>query len=84
MRDADQVTPADLHTQVLRRLTRIFGEARAEALVAELLAGLGIARVETTDQLERLASALKERGGFEATAGAMLGVLAAMRRVNEP
>jgi hypothetical protein len=69
----------ELHALVVQKLTKIFGEQRTRELVNELLAELRLERVVSVDDLTRVAEALQRRGGFEATAGAMLGVQAAMR-----
>ncbi len=73
--------PTDLHAFVTQKLTRIFGDKRATELLAQVLLDHGIAHVATVEDLVVVANALQERGGFEATAGAMLAVHAQMLRV---
>lgn len=69
----------ELHALVVQKLTKIFGEARMQILLAEILEELAIARVATLPDLRAVSEALQRRGGFEATTGAMLAVQAAMR-----
>lgn len=69
-----------LHEQVERKLVKIFGADRSAELLRLLLADLKLAAVVTTDDLIRVADLLQTRQGFEKTAGAMLSVMAAMRR----
>lgn len=76
-------TAPELHALVVQKLTKVFGEPRARELVAQLLSELQLQRVSSIDDLTRVAEALQQRGGFEATTGAMFAVDAAMRRINE-
>jgi hypothetical protein len=69
---------------VVEKLTKVFGERRGRELLGQVLAELRLPCVTSTEDLARFAEALQTRGGFEATTGAMLGVLATMRRMNEP
>ena len=70
-----------LHTLANEKLTRVFGPRRGPELLREVLAEAGLARVDSADDLRRIAEALQRRGGFEATTGALLGVQAAPRRI---
>ena len=70
----------DLHELVERKLTRVFGFDRANRLLRSTLADLRLPAVETTDDLECVAALLQTHDGFEQTAGAMLAVMAAVRR----
>lgn len=70
----------DLHGLVERKLARVFGPERAARLLRSLLAELRLSAVATTDDLERVAVLLQTHDGFEQTAGAMLAVMAAVRR----
>lgn len=72
----------DLAAVVERKLTRVFGAERGVALLQAVLRELGLETVSSTTDLERVASALERRGGFEATAGTMLSVLAATRNLS--
>ena len=72
----------DLGAVVERKLTRVFGAERGAALLQAVLGELGLQAVSTATDLERVASALERRGGFEATAGTMLAVLAATRKLS--
>lgn len=76
--------PEDLGAVTSRKLARVFGDDRARALLKSVLVEVRLDAVRTVDDLERVASALEGRGGFEATAGTMLSVLAAMRRLDVP
>lgn len=69
-----------LHEQVERKLIKIFGADRGAELLRLLLADLRLTAVVTTDDLIRVADLLQTRQGFEKTAGAMLSVMAAVRR----
>lgn len=59
-------------------------EARGGALFDAVLDEIRLRAVVTPDDLARVASALERRGGFETTAGTMLAVIAAMRRLDLP
>lgn len=74
----------DLGDLAQRKLARVFGAERARALFDAVLAEVGLRAVVTPDDLARVASALERRGGFEATAGTMLAVVAAMRKLDLP
>lgn len=77
-------TPGDdLGALVERKLARVFGSERGLALLRAVLAELGLETIETNADLQRVAAALERRGGFEATAGTMLSVLAATRNLAE-
>ena len=71
-----------LHLLVVEKLTRVFGAARANELLAQVLAELELHEVATPDDLMRVGNALQRRGGFEATAGAMFVVQATMRTLS--
>ena len=71
---------AELHEQVERKLVRVFGDERGAALLRGLLVELRLPAITTNDELTRLADLLQTRQGFERTAGAMLSVMAAVRR----
>ena len=70
----------DLHGLVEGKLARVFGPERATRLLRSMLAELRLPTVGTTDDLERVAALLQTHDGFEQTAGAMLAVMAAVRR----
>lgn len=74
----------DLRELAERKLTRVFGAERGRALLASVLAEAGLAAVATPDDLARVAVALERRGGFEATAGTMLAVIASLRKLDLP
>lgn len=81
MSEAD---PEDLGELAQRKLARVFGAERGKALFDAVLDEIGLRAVVTPDDLARVASALERRGGFETTAGTMLAVIAAMRRLDLP
>ncbi|MEZ4409361.1 MAG: hypothetical protein R3A52_23255 [Polyangiales bacterium] len=60
----------------LSKLTRVLGEARGRRVYDETLADVGLAAIETADDLYRFGDALSKRKGFESAVGAMLGVAA--------
>jgi hypothetical protein len=66
------------------KLTRIFGPARAEALLAQLLGELGISELTTLEELGRFAKLLEARGGFESAVGAALSVQILMHQIQQP
>jgi hypothetical protein len=69
-----------LHELVEGKLSKVFGADRGPELLRGLLTELRLPAIETTDQLVRVADLLQTRQGFERTAGAMLSVMAAVRR----
>ena len=73
---------AELHEQVERKLLKVFGNEHGAELLRGLLADLRLPAVGSTDDLNRLADLLQTRQGFERTAGAMLSVMAAVRRIS--
>lgn len=81
MPPSDIARQDDLHAFALGKLAKVFGDARARAMLREVLGELALERVANVDDLERLANALQRRSGFEATAGAMLAVRATMLRL---
>jgi|GEM_PF-6332518 len=72
----------DLGAVAERKLARVFGAERGAALLRAVLEELRLDAVRTVDDLEQVAAALEKRGGFEATAGTMLSVLAATQRLH--
>ncbi len=70
----------DLHGVVQGKLARIFGQERAEQILGAILGVLALEKVRTTSDLERVATLMQTRPGFEATAGTVLSVMAALRR----
>ncbi len=74
------VGEADLHTLVERKLIKVFGPEHGRELLRTVLKEIGLPALDTTQDLTRLADRLQTRQGFEATAGAMLSVMAAVRR----
>ena len=61
------------------KLTRVFGEVKAEQLLREIVTDGAMPEISTAQDLLAFAEALKRRGGFEATVGAMLGLEAVLR-----
>jgi len=76
---ADSPRP-ELHAIAHDKLTRVFGRERGEELLTSVLLEAKLKRIDTTDDLLRVADALKKRGGFIATTGVILEVQAMMRR----
>lgn len=79
-RDELQRRDEALHALVEAKLVKIFGPGRGGELLRELLGELRLPALETTAELARLAELLQTRQGFERTAGAMLAVMAEVRR----
>lgn len=71
---------AALHGLVEGKLGKVFGPERGPELLRGLLTELRLTTILTTDDLSRVADLLQTRQGFERTAGAMLSVMAAVRR----
>lgn len=73
-----EVPGPDLTSVAEDKLRNVLGAAQAREVLDETLAALGLAAVESTDQLRRVSEALKQRGGIIAAIGAMLGVQATL------
>lgn len=80
MPHAEPTRDAALHGVVEGKLSKVFGTDRGPELLRGLLTELRLPTIETTDELVRVADLLQTRQGFERTAGAMLAVMAAVRR----
>ena len=65
-----------------QKLARIFGERRAEQLLAETMKQAGVEALATPADLLRVGRVLEERGGFEAAVGAILTMQATLRSVD--
>lgn len=70
----------ELHDIVEAKLVKVFGPDRGQVLLRRLLAEAGIAEVVSEADLLRVAELLQTRPGFEGTVGAMLAVMAVVRR----
>lgn len=70
----------DLHTEVQAKIVKVFGPDRGAALLRSVLVQLGLASVADEHDLLRVADLLQTRPGFEGTVGAMLAVMATVRR----
>ena len=68
-------TPASV---ALQKLTRVFGDERGRALLADGLLSAGLKEITSAEDLMKLARALEKRGGLERAVGAMLSVQAVM------
>jgi hypothetical protein len=77
---ADATRDEELHGIVEAKLIKVFGPERASALLRSVLPQMKLEKIETTDELARLAELLEARSGFEATIGTVLSVMAAVRR----
>jgi hypothetical protein len=64
------------------KLALVFGDEKARTLVRELVADEGLSEISNADDLLAFSTALKKRGGFESTVGAMLGLQAVLRGAN--
>lgn len=65
-----------------KKLALVFGDEKARKLVREIAADGGLGEIVTAQDLLVFSSALKKRGGFESTVGAMLGLQAVLRGAN--
>lgn len=61
------------------KLERIFGPFRADEILAEALAALGLREVTSVDELARVAEHLAKQSGFVGIAGTALRTFAALR-----
>lgn len=69
---------ADRFRELARaKMTRVLGEKRAQHLMSQIMASLGVDLCDA-DELLRFADALSKFGGFEGAVGAMLSVQAVM------
>ncbi len=80
MQPGDTRREDELQALVEAKLARVFGAERGGELLRGSLAELRLTGVHTTDDLVRVADLLQTRTGFERTVGAMLSVMAAVRR----
>lgn len=76
----EQTRDEALHALVEGKLVKVFGADRGRELLRGLLGELRLSTLGTTAELARVAELLQTREGFERTAGAMLAVMAAVRR----
>jgi len=67
------------HDLALSKLALVFGFEKAERLVREVVADGGQTEILNAQDLLIFSGTLKQRGGFEATVGAMLGLQAVLR-----
>lgn len=68
------------HAPVIRdKLVRLFGEAEARSLASETLAAIGLAAVETANDIYRFGDALTTRGGVYAVLGHSIKTHAILR-----
>ncbi len=74
--------PNDFHDLAVSKLARIFGDEKAQQLVREIINESGMAAIATAQDLLIFSTALRSRGGFESTVGAMLGLQAVLRGAN--
>jgi len=61
------------------KLERVFGTAEAERLMRKSLSQIGLATLDSADDLHRFANELSSSGGFAAPVGAMLSLTAVLR-----
>ena len=73
-------TGDDLHALVEAKIVKVFGRGRGAAPPPPLLRRPGLPAPAGAGDLVRVAELLQTRSGFEATVGAMLAVMAAVRR----
>lgn len=67
------------HDLAHKKLALVFGEEKARKLVREIAADGGLSEIANAQDLLIFSGALKRRGGFESTVGAMLGLQAVLR-----
>jgi hypothetical protein len=67
------------HELARGKLALVFGSEKAARLLREIIADGGLAGISTAQDLLVFSTALKKRGGFESTVGAMLGLQAVLR-----
>jgi hypothetical protein len=60
------------------KLDRILGPTRGPEVLAAALARVGLARIDTAEELFRVGQDLERQGGFTATIGALLCLSAVM------
>lgn len=70
-------TPS-LHDVAVTKLVRVLGPELGRTTLASGLQRLGVARIDTADDLFRLGEGLEQQGGFTATVGALLCLHAVM------
>ena len=68
----------DWNGVALAKLTNVLGEKAGRALMAETLAKLGLAEIQTSRELRAFARALSAIDGFASAIGGMLAVHATM------
>lgn len=73
------MTATELHDLALQKLERVFGAARAPAMLADVLREAGLVRIRTAEDLLAVGLALERHGGIEAGVGGILKVQAALR-----
>ena len=74
--------PNYFHDLAYNKLALVFGDEKARRLVREIVADGGLAEISNAQDLLIFSGALKKRGGFESTVGAMLGLQAVLRGAN--
>jgi len=67
------------HELAHSKLARVFGAEKAQKLVDEIVADGGLSEIASAQDLLVFSVALKKRGGFESTVGAMLALQAVLR-----
>jgi len=72
-------TAGDLETLALEKMTKILGDDKGRRLMRSVLHELGLARIDTPDDLYRFSTALSGHGMIEQAVGAVLGFNALMR-----
>ena len=71
--------PNYFHELAHSKLALVFGDEKAAQLVREIVADGGLTEISSAQDLLIFSGALKKRGGFESTVGAMLGLQAVLR-----
>jgi hypothetical protein len=74
----------DMHALALHKLTNVLGPEQAHVIMRETLQRLGVARLDTPDDLYRFAQQVSARGGFAGAVGSLLGVMAVVRGASIP
>ena len=71
--------PNYFHDLALSKLALVFGHEKAQAMLIEIATSGGLVAIADAQDLLVFSGILKQRGGFESTVGAMLGLQAVLR-----
>lgn len=74
----DTTPPAVFQDIAAAKLDKVLGPTRGPAMLVATLERVGLARIDTADELFRVGQDLEMQGGFTATVGALLCLSAVM------